>query len=89
MFCKCLILCGLQRCRKEAFLVFFREFSKAFVSIFFAVNDAFLEKSKRKKRYKDVVKVRLIPLCKMRLYQCLVREGDILSYDLRLIALLI
>lgn len=68
----------------------FREIFKDFVSIFFVINEAlFLEKKQKKKRYKDVVKVRLIPLCKMRLYPCLIRKRDILSCDLRLIASLV
>ena len=47
----------------------FREIFNDSVSIFFATNEAlFLEKKQKKKRYNDVVKVRLIPLCKMRLY---------------------
>ena len=69
---------------------FFREFSNDFVSIFFTTSEAlFLEKKQKKKRYKDVVKVRLIPLCKMRLYLCFVRKRDVLSSDLRLIASLV
>ena len=62
----------------------FREIFNDFVSIFFVANEAlFLEKRQKKKRYKDVVKVRLIPLCKMRLYQCVVRKRPVLSCDLR------
>ena len=41
VFYKCLSLCGLQWCRKEAFGAFFREFSKVFVSIFFVTNEPF------------------------------------------------
>ena len=69
---------------------FFREFFNDSVSIFFATNEAlFLEKKQKKKRYNDVTKDRLIPLCKMRLYLCFVRKRDVLSYDLRLIASLV
>ena len=63
----------------------FREIFNDFVSIFFAADEAlFFRKEQKKKRYKDVVKVRLIPLCKMRLYLCFVRKRDVLSCDLRL-----
>ena len=69
---------------------FLGEKSDDYVSIFFVTNEAlFLEKIEKKKRYNDVVKVRLIPLCKMRLYLCFVRKRDVLSYDLRLIASLV
>ena len=68
----------------------FREIFNDFVSIFFAADEAlFFRKEQKKKRYKDVVKVRLIPLCKMRLYLCFIRKRDILSCDLRLIASLV
>jgi len=68
----------------------FREIFNDFMSIFFATNEAlFLEKKQKKKRYNDVAKVRLIPLCKMRLYLCFVRKRDVLSCDLRLITSLV
>ena len=44
----------------------------------------FSRKENIKKRYKDAENVRLIPLCKMRLYPRFVRRGDVLSYELRL-----
>ena len=63
----------------------FREIFNDFVSIFFVTNEAlFLEKIEKKKRYNDVVKVRLIPLCKMRLYLCFIRKREVLPNDLRL-----
>ena len=63
----------------------FREIFNDFMSIFFATNEAlFLEKIEKKKRYNDVVKVRLIPLCKMRLYLCFIRKREVLPNDLRL-----
>ena len=64
---------------------FLGEKSDDYVSIFFVTNEAlFLEKIEKKKRYNDVVKVRLIPLCKMRLYPCFVRKREVLPCDLRL-----
>ena len=64
---------------------FLGEKSDDYVSIFFATNEAlFLEKKQKKKRYNDVAKVRLIPLCKMRLYLCFVRKREVLPNDLRL-----
>ena len=64
---------------------FLGEKSDDYVSIFFVTNEAlFLEKIEKKKRYNDVVKVRLIPLCKMRLYLCFVRKREVLPNDLRL-----
>ena len=69
---------------------FLGEKSDDYVSIFFAADEAlFFRKEQKKKRYKDVVKVRLIPLCKMRLYLCCIRKRDILSCDLHLIVSLV
>ena len=63
---------------------FFRGKHCGFLSCFFAsVAALFLVKCQMKKRYKDVTEVRLIPLCKMRLYQCVVRKKPVLSCDLR------
>ena len=69
---------------------FLGEKSDDYVSIFFAADEAlFFRKEQKKKRYNDVAKVRLIPLCKMRLYLCFVRKRDVLSCDLHLIASLV